>query len=72
MGHTVIPDDLSCTSLEQQWHKPRGKQIKPASLTESVFAKPHLQRKGKPLSCSFSGNYILNFESFSILFILNY
>lgn len=57
MENKVIPEDLLCTSLEQQWHKPRGQQIQPTCLTESVFAKPHLQRKGKPLECSLSGKH---------------
>ena len=26
----VIPDDLVCTSLPQQWHKPRGKKYLPS------------------------------------------
>ena len=38
----VIPDDLVCTSLPQQWHKPRGKKISSEPLMEMVFKKPKL------------------------------
>ena len=35
----VIPDDLACTSLPQQWHKPRGKKISSRPLMDVVFKK---------------------------------
>ena len=38
----VIPDDLACTSLPQQWHKPRGKIISSEPLMDMVFKKPRL------------------------------
>ena len=38
----VIPDDLVCTSLPQQWHKPRGKKISSEPLMDMVFKKPRL------------------------------
>lgn len=38
----VIPDDLVCTLLPQQWHKPRGKKIYSEPLMEMVFKKPKL------------------------------
>ena len=38
----VIPDDLVCTSLPQQWHKPRGKRISSEPLMDMVFKKPKL------------------------------
>ena len=37
-----IPDDLVCTSLPQQWHKPRGKSISSEPLMDMVFKKPKL------------------------------
>ncbi|CAH3173713.1 unnamed protein product [Porites lobata] len=38
----MIPDDLVCTSLPQQWHRPRGKNISSEPLTEIIFKKPRL------------------------------
>jgi len=35
----VIPDDLACTSLPQQWHKPRGKKNSSEPLMDMVFKK---------------------------------
>ena len=37
-----IPDDLVCTSLPQQWHKPRGRSISSEPLMDMVFKKPKL------------------------------
>ena len=37
-----VPDDLVCTSLPQQWHKPRGKSISSEPLMNMVFKKPKL------------------------------
>ena len=34
-----VPDDLVCTSLPQQWHKPRGKSISSEPLMNMVFKK---------------------------------
>lgn len=53
----VIPDDLVCTSLPQQWHKPRGKRISSEPLMEMVFKKPRLDVTHKSssspgISCS--------------------
>lgn len=31
-----VPDDLVCTSLPQQWHKPRGKSISSEPLMDMV------------------------------------
>ena len=41
-----IPDDLVCTSLPQQWHKPRGKSISSEPLMGMVFKKPKLEMSG--------------------------
>ncbi len=41
VGLKVAPADLSCTSLPQEWHKPRGKKIAPEAVTSMVLAKPH-------------------------------
>ena len=38
----MIPDDLVCTSLPQQWHRPRGKNISSEPLMEIIFKKPKL------------------------------
>ena len=34
-----IPDDVSCTSTSQQWHKPRGTKIEPTAVSDMIFAK---------------------------------
>ena len=33
----MVPDDLVCTSLPQQWHRPRGKNISSEPLMEITF-----------------------------------
>ena len=38
----VIPDDLACTSLPQQWNNPRGKKTSYEPLMDMVFKKPRL------------------------------
>lgn len=38
----VIPDDLACRSLPQQWNKPTGKTIVPEPLMNITFKKPRL------------------------------
>src|SRR5664279_2692750 len=55
-----IPDDISCTSTTQQWHKPRGSKIEPAAVSNMVFAKPLQGRKRKPVIPTFCDNR-LNF-----------
>lgn len=41
-----IPDYLVCTSLPQQWYKPRGKSISSEPLMGMVFKKPKLNMAG--------------------------
>ncbi|KAJ8306777.1 hypothetical protein KUTeg_015673, partial [Tegillarca granosa] len=40
LGLTDVPSELACTSIPQQWHKPRGPKIDPEPVTAMVFAKP--------------------------------
>ncbi|XP_061193625.1 uncharacterized protein LOC133201838 [Saccostrea echinata] len=46
MGLTEVPSALACTSMPQQWHKPRGPKIVPEPVAAMVFAKPK-QKSGK-------------------------
>lgn len=52
----VIPEDLVCTSLFQQWHKPRGKRISSEPLMGTIFKKPKLDvantASSSGISCS--------------------
>ncbi|KAJ8314914.1 hypothetical protein KUTeg_007064 [Tegillarca granosa] len=50
LGLTDVPSELACTSIPQQWHKPRGPKIDPEPVTAMVFAKPKpTPRKKKPV-----------------------
>lgn len=53
-GLTDIPTEISCTSLQQQWHKPRGKRIEPEQVMNMVCPKPKRKRKKPPPVCSFT------------------
>ena len=47
-----VPAELSATSLPQQWHKPRGRKIKPQPVTSMTLANPTkspAERKRKPV-----------------------
>lgn len=49
-----IPSDLSCTSLPQKWHKPRGDKITPEPVMKLSFAKAttdRTQRQRDPVFC---------------------
>lgn len=48
---STLPDQLSCTSVPQQWHVPRGEKIEPVPLNHVVVAKPCETRKRKPVLC---------------------
>ncbi|KAK3719188.1 hypothetical protein QZH41_020415, partial [Actinostola sp. cb2023] len=50
-GLKEVPAALSCTSLPQQWHKPRGSKIKPRSVVNMILAKAKAsgKRKRKPV-----------------------
>ena len=48
-GLKEVPDELSSTSLPQQWHKPRGRKVKPQPVTSLVMAKPKKDRKRRPV-----------------------
>ena len=56
-GYKEVPAQPSCTSLPQQWDKPRGQKICPEPVSTMVIAKPgNLKRKRKPLSAVFIDN----------------
>ena len=49
-----IPSDLSCTSLPQKWHKPRGDKITPEPVMKISFAKAttdRTRRQRDPVFC---------------------
>lgn len=35
----AIPADQTCTSVPQQWHKPRGTNIDPETVMKCTFVK---------------------------------
>ncbi|XP_076084541.1 uncharacterized protein LOC143055291 [Mytilus galloprovincialis] len=56
MGLTEPPAELFCTSLPQQWGKPRGKEIKAVPAPSMIIVKPKMDRKRKPLKNSLIDN----------------
>ncbi|XP_070548024.1 uncharacterized protein [Ptychodera flava] len=49
---TSVPTQLSCTSIPQQWHVPRGPKIKPVPLNHVVVARQVAQsRRRRPIVC---------------------
>ena len=46
-----VPQHLSCTSMPQQWHVPRGEKITPVPINHVVIAKARETRKRKPILC---------------------
>ena len=44
LGITEIPADQTCTSVPQQWHKPRGASIEPEPVMNVPLSKPHLTK----------------------------
>ncbi|KAL4225003.1 hypothetical protein ACF0H5_015698 [Mactra antiquata] len=56
-GFKEVPAQPACTSLPQQWDKPRGQKILPEPVSTMVIAKPgNLKRKRKPLTAVFDDN----------------
>ena len=51
-----MPEQLSCTSLPQQWNKPRGSKIEPVPIKDVVVARPVEKRKRKPVLCQLDLN----------------
>ena len=39
----VSKDEISCTSLQQQWGKPRGKKVMPDNINDIRLLKPHVK-----------------------------
>jgi hypothetical protein len=59
-GYKQVPAMLSCTSLPQQWDKPRGERIEPEPVSTMIIAKPsNTDRKRKPVITSFTDNRYL-------------
>ena len=55
LGITEIPADQTCTSVPQQWHKPRGASIEPEPVMKCTFVKASSDQGGKrklaPVTC---------------------
>ena len=48
-----VPADLTCTQMQQTWHKPRSTEIKPVSVTNVFFCKAkQSEAKKDPIICS--------------------
>ncbi|KAK0134418.1 hypothetical protein N1851_007030 [Merluccius polli] len=45
------PCTSSCTSLPQQWHKPRGNKIRAVPISTVVVAKATENRRRRPIDC---------------------
>ena len=49
-----VPEQLSCTSVPQQWHVPRGNTIAPTTINHVVVARAtEGKRRRKPDLCQF-------------------
>ena len=56
-----VPAELSATSLPQQWHKPRGRKIKPQAVVSMTLANPiksPADRKRKPIFTEVSSFWV--------------
>ena len=42
LGHRILPDDLTCTSMKQSWSVPREKKIEPKQIQNVLVKKPQL------------------------------
>ena len=55
LGRNDIPATMMCTSLPQEWHKPRGKKIEPEPVMNCTFVKSTYVKEGKrksdPVCC---------------------
>lgn len=47
MGFKAVPDNLTCTSLPQQWSVPRGSKIESAAAPQICIIKQQPDRKLK-------------------------
>lgn len=54
LGADKLPEEITCTMTEQEWHKPRGSKIEAEPIMSTIFAKPNVKRKRKPDMCSFT------------------
>ena len=53
-----MPADHTCTSVSQQWHKPRSANIDPEPVMKCTFVKASSDQGGKrkvhaPVTCKF-------------------
>lgn len=56
-GYKEVPALLTCTSLPQQWDKPRGEKITAEPVSQMVLARPtNVARKRKPVMASYVDN----------------
>ena len=60
LGIKEIPANKTCTSVPQEWHKPRGDSIEPEPVMKCSFSKASLTRMA-------SENYIQSLASFMML-----
>ncbi|CAC5379284.1 unnamed protein product [Mytilus coruscus] len=71
MGLSEPPAELCCTSLPQQWGKPRGKEIKAVPAPSMIIVKPKMDRKRKPLKNSLIDNRLNTAPQNAIDVLLN-
>jgi len=55
LGRKEIPANQTCTSVPQEWHKPRGHKIEPEPVMKCAFVKSssdkNKKRKLDPITC---------------------
>ena len=47
LGIKEIPANKTCTSVPQEWHKPRGDSIEPEPVMKCSFSKASSDKDGK-------------------------
>ncbi|KAJ8310184.1 LOW QUALITY PROTEIN: hypothetical protein KUTeg_012049, partial [Tegillarca granosa] len=71
-GYKEVPANPSCTSLPQQWDKPRGEKVKGEPVTQMVIVKPiNTNRKRKPLVESFHDNRRKKLQATDLQYLQN-
>ena len=62
---------MTCTSMPQQWHKPRGFKIQSQPVTSLIVAKPKKVRKREPVSTKVTKQRYCTINNLSISCLVN-
>ena len=60
LGMKDVPSDAACTSLPQQWNKPRGVKIQAEAVANIVISKPgKAKRTRMPITANMNDNRLV-------------